>query len=288
MRVFYTHSRNIFLITSTLEQRLALVPKTLSRFSLRKLLPKGKPAVSEPLDGFKFVDGEIQGLIPYYATLEGEIDVDAPLRIGQGASGETLPGAMADFRIYDAELNATQLTGLIQNTLADAPPVDPAATDHAVLSDWYAHRNGIISRGREQRVADTEVGRDYFVDNDVPSVMVLEELPEPRPAYRLIRGQYDTPDTSEVLQPHTPGFLHPFPADAPPNRLGLAKWLVDPANPLTARVTVNRVWQDFFGAGLVRTPDNFGMQGERPTHPELLDWLASEFVASGWDLKRCV
>ena len=109
------------------------------------------------------------------------------------------------------------------------------------------------------------------------TVMVLHELARPRDTYRLERGQYDQPDKSEKLLPATPPVLGA--------RLGLARWLVDPSHPLPSRVTVNRLWQHHFGIGLVKTSDNFGVQGEAPSHPGLLDWLAKEFIRRGWKLK---
>jgi len=114
-------------------------------------------------------------------------------------------------------------------------------------------------------------------------VMVMRELPQPRPTFVLARGAYDAPTTP--VTPATPAFLPPLGADLPRNRLGLARWLLDPAHPLTSRVFVNRVWASLFGRGLVATPDDFGNQGQLPSHPDLLDWLALTFVESGWDLK---
>jgi hypothetical protein len=119
----------------------------------------------------------------------------------------------------------------------------------------------------------------------VPSVMVMEDLKTPRATFVLKRGRYDQPDKEQKVEPDVASCLPPLPADAPRNRLGLAKWLVDPKNPLTARVTVNRYWQHYFGAGLVRTTENFGVQGDVPSHPDLLDWLATEFVRGDWDVK---
>ena len=117
------------------------------------------------------------------------------------------------------------------------------------------------------------------------TVMVLHELPKPRDTYRLERGRYDQPDKSEKLRPSTPGILGPWDKSWPRNRLGLARWLVAPGHPLTSRVTVNRIWQHYFGLGLVKTSDNFGLRGEPPSHPRLLDWLATGFIKNGWKLK---
>ena len=103
-------------------------------------------------------------------------------------------------------------------------------------------------------------------------------------AHILDRGQYDLP--GERVTPNVPKALPPLPADKKPDRLVLANWLINPDNPLTARVTVNRFWQELFGTGIVKTSEDFGSQGERPSHPELLDWLAAEFIECDWDIKH--
>ena len=105
-----------------------------------------------------------------------------------------------------------------------------------------------------------------------------------RPAHVLNRGDYR--QKQQLVQRGTPAILPPFPTGQPRNRLGLAQWLMSPDHPLPARVTVNRFWQMYFGTGLVRTAEDFGSQGEWPSHPDLLDWLATEFVDSGWDVKH--
>ncbi len=117
-----------------------------------------------------------------------------------------------------------------------------------------------------------------------PRTMVMRERAQPRETSILIKGAYDK--FGDKVTHGTPAFLPKLPAEAPPNRLALARWLVSPEHPLTARVTVNRYWQTFFGRGLVKSVDDFGVQGEKPTHPELLDWLAREFIESGWDVKH--
>jgi hypothetical protein len=116
------------------------------------------------------------------------------------------------------------------------------------------------------------------------TVMVMQEQDKPRETHVLIRGKYD--QSGEKVGPGVPAFLPPVPEGAPANRLGFAQWLVDPRHPLTSRVAVNRHWRQAFGEGLVRTVEDFGVRGEAPSHPALLDWLASDFVESGWDVKR--
>jgi mono/diheme cytochrome c family protein len=120
----------------------------------------------------------------------------------------------------------------------------------------------------------------------IPETMVMGDRKTPRETFVLIRGQYDKPDKTQRVTPGVPASLHSLPDDAPKNRLSLARWLVDPANPLTARVTVNRTWQQIFGVGLVKTTEEFGSQGERPTHPLLLDYLSTQLVGGAWDIKK--
>ncbi|MDE0939941.1 MAG: DUF1553 domain-containing protein, partial [Pirellulales bacterium] len=120
----------------------------------------------------------------------------------------------------------------------------------------------------------------------VTEIMVMHDSPGVRETRLLARGAYDQP--GERVTPETPSVFPPFPTDTPRNRLGLARWLTDPKHPLTARVAANRFWQLVFGEGLVRTPEDFGTQGQSPTHPELLDYLAATFIESGWDIKRLI
>ncbi len=140
------------------------------------------------------------------------------------------------------------------------------------------------------KVSDVELRKArqelYAFQDAQKEIMVMRELQTPKKAYLLTRGEYDK-RTEEVV-PVTPAFLSPFPKNAPKNRLGYTQWLTAPEHPLTARVTVNRIWQSLFGRGLVKTAEDFGSQGERPFYPELIDYLAMRFIESGWDVKALV
>ncbi len=140
------------------------------------------------------------------------------------------------------------------------------------------------------KVSDVELRKArqelYAFQDAQKEIMVMRELPTPKKAYLLTRGEYDK--RTEEVGPVTPAFLSPFPKNAPKNRLGYAQWLTAPEHPLTARVTVNRIWQSLFGRGLVKTAEDFGSQGERPLYPELIDYLAMRFIESGWDVKALV
>ena len=144
-----------------------------------------------------------------------------------------------------------------------------------------AHTPELVSL--RQRVSSLKKDMEE-TDLSIPITLVMSEMDQPRPTHLLVRGAYDK--KGELVSASTPSHLPAFPAGLPTNRLGLARWLVAPKHPLTARVTVNRLWQSVFGLGLVRTAEDFGVQGELPSHPELLNWLASEFVRTGWDVKR--
>ncbi len=126
------------------------------------------------------------------------------------------------------------------------------------------------------------------IEGAVPRTMVMKELATPRPTFVLSRGQYDQPDKSRPVTRRPPTVLGALPEGAPQNRLGLAQWLTSPTNPLTARIAVNRVWELLFGVGIVKTSEDFGLQGEWPSHPELLDYMAVTFRENGWDLKRLI
>ena len=187
---------------------------------------------------------------------EGQTAADAE-------AAKALPAEIqAELKVAPAGRNRGQLEKLSKH-FTDRP-------DYQKLLD--AVRDAIDSRDRHQR--------------SLPRVMIMEELASPRETFVLLKGMYDKP--TDKVEIGVPNQLLPFATEWPKNRLGLARWLVAPDHPLTPRVLVNRFWSQFFGVGMVKTTEDFGVQGERPEHPELLDSLAHDFVQQGWDVKRLV
>jgi hypothetical protein len=195
-------------------------------------------------------------------------------------------GMVDELRVFHTALTPLEVGQLGDPGTIDRALEQPAPARDALKEYFFAAIDGRANELRQQLYD----ARAHLVDieNGVQTISIMRELPEPRPTYLLARGAYDAPKTDEnrVERDVFEAMLAPFPPESPRNRLGLAQWLTDPRHPLTARVAVNRVWTNFFGRGLVSTPDNFGKQGTRPSHPELLDWLARDFVNHGWDIKR--
>ena len=198
-------------------------------------------------------------------------------------------GLIDDFRVFQRQLS--ELESLSTFDPAAARQLLIAAADSLTPSQkelLFEHFLFSSDTVWSQHLEKLQVVRNEHAkfNDGLKEIMVMRELPEPKKAYVLFRGEYAQP--RDEVTAGTPAALSPFPKDAPKNRLGLAKWLVDPQHPLTARVTVNRVWQGIFGRGLVRTAEDFGSQGARPFYPEILDALAVQLIGSGWDMKQLV
>ena len=181
---------------------------------------------------------------------------------------------------------AASAIGKVPLAVAEVLAIPAGKRDAKQLETVQKHFRETISPIPKQPVAQLERlrGNLAVVQREVPNVMVMQQMANPRETHILTRGQYNQP--GEKVGPGTPASLPPLPADAPPNRLALARWLIAPGHPLTARVAVNRFWKNFMGTGIVKTAGDFGAQGEWPSHPELLDWLATEFTSRGWDVKH--
>ena len=209
------------------------------------------------------------------------------LQVGAVWRGKGLKDALVDeVTVYNLELSPLEISQIndieqYKEILAKQPD-QFGADERNSLRRFYLNNHSRPYREKLQQVVHH---RKVYADSVEPvqEVMIMQEREKRRPTYILERGEYNL--HGEEVFPNTPESILPMPEDLPKNRLGLAKWVTSPENPLTARVTVNRFWQNFFGTGLVATSADFGNQGEMPSHPELLDWLALEFIASDWDVK---
>ena len=216
--------------------------------------------------------------------LRADIDPDVPMVLGGG-----LPkGAISDFRVFNRVLTESEAAMLAEWPAIEAALLKPAAglgdaDKQALLSYYLALEDAeYFKLAAEQTGLNAEATE---IADRSPLTYVMQEREDQTPyAHVLHRGAYD--QRRDRVEAHTPSVLPPMPASLPKNRLGLAKWLTSDLNPMTARVTVNRMWQEIFGTGIVRTADDFGCQGEPPVNQDLLDWMAIDFKENGWNLKR--
>jgi hypothetical protein len=233
-----------------------------------------------------YINGKPAAVDVTHDRLSGTIKTEKPLTVGSRNPGAPFKGMVDEIRLYSRALTVEevdQLTGLEMIRAALETPEEKRTDDqNETLRRYYLQHFDEPYRKLNFEVNETRRKRAEL-DACIPTTMVMQEMEKPRETHILRRGEYD--QKGEKVAMGTPEALLPMPKEYPSNRLGLARWLVNPAHPLTSRVAVNRFWQMFFGTGIVRTAEDFGVQGERPTHPELLDWLATEFIRLRWDIK---
>ena len=249
---------------------------------------------SSKADGLKlFINGEEEKTEVVNDQLYKAITFGRPLKTEPGLSiggrwrGRGIKGAIVnDIMIYDRTLSALEVMMIGSEIRANELIAKPFNTltqkEQNILREFYVLNKGETVRALEKTL---KKWRRQYADSieKVKEVMVMRDMNQERKTYILERGLYDA--YGEEVFPNTPDRIFPFSEAYPNNRLGLAQWLVHPDHPLTARVAVNRYWQLYFGRGIVRTSEDFGNQGELPSHPDLLDWLAVQFIQSGWDVK---
>ena len=238
-----------------------------------------------------YVSGKLRKTKVDADKLKGSTLTKVPFFVGRRANGEgeTFIGAVQDVRLYTSVLTAKQALTIfdlpdLRVILAKAAPTRTPEEKQRLLT-FYASSDP-QSGELTAKIAALETEKTEIQKRSPVTHIQMEKAGSQPMARLLARGQYDQP--KEELKPAVIAALHPMPAGAPANRLGLAQWLVAADNPLTARVTVNRFWQEIFGTGIVKSSEDFGIMSEPPSHPTLLDWLAVDFRESGWDVKRLI
>ncbi len=234
-----------------------------------------------------YINGRLHKPEVLQDNLSGTIKTNAELQIGNKDLGKPFRGNIDDLRLYeraldDAEVERLAIHHPIQTILSGVSGKRSKDESERVRNYFLTHAAPAALQNLYAELSILRKEKENL-DNAIPTVMVMSEMEKPRETFVLGRGDYR--NKTDKVSPGVPTVLSPLPQGAPANRLGLAKWLVSESHPLTARVAVNRYWQIYFGLGIVKTSENFGVQGEPPEHPELLDWLATEFTRTGWDVK---
>jgi hypothetical protein len=235
-----------------------------------------------------YLDGELQQSDIEADKLTASIQNTLPLKFGQRDQQSRIDNlGLQDVRLYSRLLGAEEVAALPNaqkfGTILAKPADQRSDADRNALYDWWLPANDQPWKDSQAKLVALEQEQSALRQRGAVTHVMQEKADKPM-AYVLARGEYDK--RRDPVGPETPASLPRMADDMPRNRLGLAQWLLRPDHPLTARVTVNRFWQELFGTGLVRTAGDFGISGELPSHPELLDWLAVEFRESGWDMKK--
>jgi hypothetical protein len=224
-----------------------------------------------------YVDGKSRSVDTPTDKLAGSIQTTAPLLIGSRLKAFPFAGLIYDVRFYRRRLKSTEVNELAADgflRIAHRAVKERTEEQAAALQRYFRETAATNFLAARERLAKVRKDREDLL-SQIPDTMVMDELEKPRDTFVLVRGNFQS--KGEKVNVGTPGCWPPLPSGPTTNRLSLARWLVSTNQPLTARVTVNRFWAMFFGTGLVKTANDFGSQGERPSHPELLDWLACEF-----------
>lgn len=246
---------------------------------------------SSKASGLKiYFDGKAQDWTVEQDRLTDTIRSKVPLYVGRRNPGAPFRGLVDEVRIYDRALSETDVQALAgSDPIRPLLALDPAKRTAEQAETLRLHYLTTIDDQYRQTADRIRALKSEIAEYEKPlsTVMVMQDVPSMRQTFVLERGQYASPDKKRPVSPGVLSFLPPA-QETPGNRLGLARWLVQKNHPLTARVTVNRYWAMLFGTGIVRTLEDFGSQGEWPSHPELLDWLAIDFMDSGWNIKRAL
>ena len=234
-----------------------------------------------------YLDGSPAEVEVLQDSLSGSMQASARLGIGDKKVSGPYKGSLDDLRIYRRPLTAPEIEAMAVHypigALLGVEAGKRSREQKDRLREYYLARGAPESFRKLHLELKSLKARKEDLDKSIPTTMVMEEMKKQRETFLLERGDYR--NRKEKVSPGVPSLLPPLASGSPPDRLGLARWLVDPGHPLTARVAVNRFWQLYFSSGLVKTSEDFGSQGEPPSHPELLDWLATEFVRAGWDIR---